>query len=519
MNKEVRVRFAPSPTGVLHIGGVRTALYNYLFAKKNNGKMILRIEDTDQSRYVADAEQYIKQSLEWCGITFDESPDLGGAFEPYRQSERKELYQDYINNLLKENKAYYAFDTPEELEAMRDRLKAVKANSLNYNSISRNTMINSLTLSNEEVEKRINANEPYVIRIKVPSKEDIRINDLVRGWVMVHSSTMDDKVLMKSDGMPTYHLANVVDDHLMKITHVIRGEEWLPSAPLHVLLYKYLGWEDSMPQFAHLPLLLKPEGNGKLSKRDAEKHGFPIFPIAWNGNDSDDELKGFKEEGFLPEAFVNFIALLGWNSGTEKELFNMKELISDFSLERINKAGAKFDYNKAIWFNQQYIKQQPSSTLAVHLIEQAKKAGHNCAQEKASNISELLKERIDVITDLYSKGAYFFESPKAYVEKVIKKKYKTSARDSLLAFAENLMEIEPLSNEAKQDCLKGVAEKNEIGVGAIMPLLRLALTGEQGGPDLMEIIQILGIQETNKRIQKAILAFDEVLKNHEQEAK
>ena len=519
MSRKVRVRFAPSPTGVLHIGGVRTALYNFLFAKKNNGKMILRIEDTDQSRYVANAEEYIRKSLAWCGIKCDESPETGGVFEPYRQSERKNLYKKYIDQLLESGKAYYAFDTPEELDTMRQRLKDAKANSLNYNSISRNTMQNSLTLSADEVTTRIQNNDPYVIRIKVPSKEDIRLNDLVRGWVLVHSSTMDDKVLMKSDGMPTYHLANVVDDHLMEISHVIRGEEWLPSAPLHVLLYKYLGWEDTMPKFAHLPLLLKPDGNGKLSKRDAQKHGFPIFPLAWQGDDSESELKGFKEEGFLSEAFVNFIALLGWNPGTEKELFNMEELISNFSIERINKAGAKFDFNKAIWFNQQYIKQQTDKTLAVELINQAKEKGQTCSSEKGIQISKLLKERIDVTTDLYTKGKYFFEAPNNYVEKVVKKKYKGKAEYILAEFSKSILDSNISTKEDIQNLLNTIAQNNESGTGAIMPLLRLAVTGEQGGPDLMEIMSILGTEETSQRIIKAIQAFDQILKTDEQEAK
>lgn len=510
MNKEVRVRFAPSPTGVLHIGGVRTALYNYLFAKKNNGKMILRIEDTDRSRYVPEAEDYIRKSLQWSGIVCDESPELGGEFAPYRQSERKEVYKEHVMRLVEEGKAYYAFDTTEELDAMRAKLKEAKANSLNYNSISRNTMKNSLTLSKEEVEQRINSGEPYVIRIKVPSKEDIRLNDLVRGWVLVHTSTMDDKVLMKSDGMPTYHLANVVDDYLMKISHVIRGEEWLPSAPLHVLLYKYLGWETSMPKFAHLPLLLKPDGNGKLSKRDAEKHGFPIFPLEWKGDSPVDELKGFKETGFIKEAFVNFIALLGWNAGTDQELFSMEELIEEFSIERINKAGAKFDYNKAIWFNQQYIKKQPADELSVHLIDQVKEAGFECSNEKALHIVDLLRERIDLISDLYVKGKYFFEAPTEYVEKVIRKKYKGQAGNVLIDFAKGIYEGKFKSNEEVQSCLSDMAEKNEMGVGAVMPLLRLSLTGEQGGPDLMSIILILGVDESSKRIKHAVSEFDKI---------
>lgn len=508
MKKEVRVRFAPSPTGVLHIGGVRTALYNYLFAKKHNGKMILRIEDTDHSRYVTDSEDYIRKSLEWCGIKLDESPQKGGEFEPYRQSERKDIYKEHVMRLVLEGKAYYAFDTPEELDAMRNKLKAAKANLLNYNSISRNIMKNSLTLSKAEVEKKINSGDPYVIRIKVPFKEDIRLNDLVRGWIMVHTSTMDDKVLLKSDGMPTYHLANVVDDYLMKITHVIRGEEWLPSVSLHILLYRYLSWESSMPKFAHLPLLLKPDGNGKLSKRDAEKHGFPIFPLEWG--EKDNLLKGFKEEGFLPESFVNFIALLGWNSGTNQELFTIEELINSFSIEKINKAGAKFDYTKALWFNQQYIKKRPIEDLSVHLINQAKQAGFDCTTQKATAITELLQNRIEVITELFEKGKYFFKPVNEYVEKIVRKKYKKLSKKVLTEFAVALKNKNNYSSVKIKECLSKITKENEMSVGEVMQLLRIAVTGEQGGPDLMDIIHILGKEESSDRILKAISKFDEI---------
>ncbi|MEQ6121169.1 glutamate--tRNA ligase [Reichenbachiella sp. MALMAid0571] len=511
MEKEVRVRFAPSPTGVLHIGGVRTALYNYLFAKKNNGKMILRIEDTDQSRYVPEAENYINESLAWCGIVPDESPLAGGPYGPYIQSERKELYKEHVNRLLEEGKAYYAFDTAEELDAMREKLKEAKANSLNYNSISRNSMKNSLTLSKEEVEQKLEAGEPYVIRIKVPPKEEIRLNDMIRGWVMVHSSTMDDKVLMKSDGMPTYHLANVVDDYLMKISHVIRGEEWLPSAPLHVLLYQYLGWEDSMPKFAHLPLLLKPDGNGKLSKRDAQKHGFPIFPLEWKVKDEDSELKGFREEGYLRDAFVNFLAFLGWNPGTEEEIFSLEQLIEEFSIERINKSGAKFDIQKAIWFNQQYIRKQPIELLASNVSRLAKEAGFDCSPEKALAIADLLRERIDLIPELLEKGIYFFTTPKSYDEKVIRKRWKGEAKNVLTYFAESLNATDQETSDGFQEKLNAAAEKNNVGAGSVMQLLRVAVSGEQGGPDLMKIMEILGTQETVSRIYSAMTEFDKII--------
>jgi len=510
MEKEVRVRFAPSPTGVLHIGGVRTALYNYLFAKKNKGTMILRIEDTDQSRYVPEAENYINESLAWCGIVPDESPSVGGPYGPYTQSQRKELYIDHVNRLLAEGKAYYAFDTAEELDAMREKLKEAKANSLNYNSISRNSMKNSLTLSKEEVEQKLKAGEPYVIRIKVPAKEEIRLNDMIRGWVMVHSSTMDDKVLMKSDGMPTYHLANVVDDYLMKISHVIRGEEWLPSAPLHVLLYQYLGWEDSMPKFAHLPLLLKPDGNGKLSKRDAQKHGFPIFPLEWKVKDEDSELKGFREEGYLKDAFVNFLAFLGWNPGTEEEIFSLDQLIEEFSIERINKSGAKFDIQKAIWFNQQYIRKQPIESLANEVSQLAQGAGFECGDEKAAAIADLLRERIDLVPELLEKGMYFFTKPKSYADKVVRKKWKGQAKSVLTDFAESLNTPKQVKADGFQDKLNAAAEKNNVGAGSVMQLLRVAVSGEQGGPDLMKIMEILGTQETVSRIHSAITEFEKI---------
>lgn len=512
MSNEVRVRFAPSPTGVLHIGGVRTALYNYLFAKKHSGKFILRIEDTDQARFVEGAEQYIKDSLAWCGIKIDEGTDQGGEYAPYKQSERKDLYKKYAQQMIDNGTAYYAFDTSEELDEMRETLKQAKANSLNYNSITRNTMKNSLTLSAEEVQQRIDTGEPYVIRIKVPPKEDIRLNDMIRGWVNVHTSTMDDKVLMKSDGMPTYHLANVVDDYLMKITHVIRGEEWLPSAPLHVLLYRYLGWEDSMPQFAHLPLLLKPDGNGKLSKRDAAKHGFPIFPMEWKVTEEDASLKGFKEEGYLSAAFVNFLVLLGWNPGTENEIFSLDELVEAFTIERVSKAGAKFDIDKAIWFNQQYIRNLNSSELATMLLEQTKTAGIECDNKKGLAIAELLQERIDFIPELLSKGRYFFETPNEYVEKVVKKKWNDVAKTVFESFSSQL-DGKELKAEDFQSDLEQTVEAHETKVGMIMQILRVAITGEAGGPDLMKVMEVLGTNEVANRIKKAINAFDQATNN------
>ena len=364
MSEKVRVRFAPSPTGALHIGGVRTALYNYLFAKKHGGDFLLRIEDTDQTRFVPGAEEYIKNSLNWLGIDPVESPWSGGDCAPYRQSERKAMYQQYAQQLINEGNAYYAFDTPKELEEMRERLTEARVVNPQYSVITRMTMKNSLTLTAEEVKAKLDAGEPYVVRLKVPKKEEVRLNDMIRGWVKVISSDIDDKILMKSDGMPTYHLANVVDDHLMRITHVIRGEEWLPSAPCHVLLYKFLGWESTMPQFAHLPLILKPDGNGKLSKRSADQLGFPIFPLDWTEPSTKEFSQGFKEKGYLPDALLNFLAFLGWNPGTEQEMFSLEELVDAFSIERINKAGTKFDIQKAQWYNQQYLRAKSELELS-----------------------------------------------------------------------------------------------------------------------------------------------------------
>src|SRR5688500_14085852 len=371
--REVRVRFAPSPTGALHIGGVRTALYNFLLARQNKGTMILRIEDTDQNRYVPGAEEYILQSLAWVGITIDEGVGVGGPYAPYRQSERKPMYKQYAQQLIDNGYAYYAFDTEQDLETMRERLKTAGVASPQYNSITRMQMRNSLTLLEDEVKALLDAQTPYVVRLKVPRKEEVRLNDMIRGWVMVHSSQIDDKVLMKSDGMPTYHLANVVDDYLMKISHVIRGEEWLPSAPLHVLLYKFLGWEKQMPEFAHLPLLLKPDGNGKLSKRDADRLGSPIFRLTWQDPETKEVATGYKEAVYLPEAFINFLAFLGWNPGTTQEIFSIEELVQEFSLERINKAGARFDILKAQWYNQHYLRQKPFEELADFLLESLRK--------------------------------------------------------------------------------------------------------------------------------------------------
>lgn len=501
----VRVRFAPSPTGALHIGGVRTALFNYLFAKKNNGSFILRIEDTDQTRYVAGAEDYITDSLAWCGLDFDESPEKGGDFGPYRQSERKNIYSEYAQKLIEEGNAYYAFDTPEELAAMRERLKENRVLNPQYDTLTRTSMKNSLTLSKEEVAQKLEDGEPYVIRVKVPEKEEVRLNDIVRGWVMVHTEALDDKVIMKSDGMPTYHLANVVDDYLMKITHVIRGEEWLPSAPLHVLLYQFLGWEDKIPQFGHLPLILKPDGNGKLSKRAADKAGFPIFPIDWLDHKTQEYTKGFRESGFIPEALVNFLAFLGWNPGTEQELFSLEELTQCFSIERINKAGTKFDYEKIKWFNQQYIKTLDESVLAKKTIADLEDIYEiKCDEGKAQQIVKLLKERITFIDEFATKSLILFSPPTDYDEKAVRKKWNEDTPKALNAFVIALEGAKSVDAEKVKALFWESLEAAGYKPGQFMQMLRVALTGESSGPDLMPIIEILGPEETINRINKAI---------------
>ncbi len=502
--RDVRVRFAPSPTGALHIGGVRTALYNYLLARQHRGTMILRIEDTDQGRYVPGAEQYIIDALTWAGITIDEGVSKGGPHAPYRQSERKPLYKQYAQQLIDHGRAYYAFDSAEELEAMRERLKDVAGANPQYGSQTRLQMVNSLTLSAEEVGKRLNAGAPYVIRLLVPGNEEIHLTDLIRGEVTVHSSTIDDKVLMKSDGMPTYHLANVVDDYLMKISHVIRGEEWLPSAPLHVLLYRYLGWEQDMPQFAHLPLLLKPDGNGKLSKRDADKMGFPIFPLNWTDPASGELAQGFRERGYLPDALINFLAFLGWNPGTEQELFSMDQLIQAFSIERIGKAGARFDIQKAQWFNQQYLKIKPDSDLMTGFMDSVVAAGHSCTPDKAAKIIHALKERVTFPQDFWEQGKIFFVAPTTYDSQLVAKKWNADAAKVLGAYADELEGATVITAESAKALLESVAMKLNIKPGQILQVLRMTITGGSSGPDLMATLEILGNAESARRIRNAI---------------
>lgn len=505
MNKEVRVRFAPSPTGALHIGGVRTALYNYLFAKKTGGKFLLRIEDTDQNRFVPGAEEYIKESLDWLGIAPDESPWNPGDCGPYRQSERKPMYMQYAMDLIQKGHAYYAFDTPDELDAMRERLTAARVVSPQYNSITRTQMKNSLTLPEDEVKERLASREPYVIRVKIPRKEEVRLNDMIRGWVLVHSNSLDDKVLMKSDGMPTYHLANIVDDHLMKITHVIRGEEWLPSAPLHVLLYKYFGWEDTMPQFAHLPLLLKPDGNGKLSKRDAEKHGFPIFPLDWSDPNTGDTISGFREAGYLPDAFLNFLSFLGWNPGDHRELFTLEELVEAFSVERIGKSGTKFDINKAKWFNEQYLRAKTDEELAAYLIADVEKEGLSVDANKAAQIAHVVKERATFPSDLWKEGRFMLIAPSEFDQDIASKKWNADADTVLGTYREKLLQFSGEFNpETAKSILETASEENGIKPGKIMQAIRLAVTGVGAGPELMPVFNIIGKEELIKRISFAL---------------
>jgi glutamyl-tRNA synthetase len=497
---QVRVRFAPSPTGALHIGGVRTALYNYLFAKKSGGKMLLRIEDTDQTRFVPGAEAYIMEALNWVGIKIDEGHGVGGPEESYRQSERMPIYKKYADQLLADGMAYYAFDTAEELEAMRKRLEEAKVYNPSYNAVTRMQMTNSLTLSADEVKRRLDAGEAYVIRLKVPVKEEIRFKDIVRDWVTVHSSVIDDKVLLKSDGMPTYHLANVVDDHLMGITHVIRGEEWLPSAPLHVLLYRSLGLEKTMPQFAHLPLLLKPEGNGKLSKRDALAGGFPIFPLDWQDPSSGENTTGFRESGYLPEALVNFLAFLGWNPGTDQEIFSMDELVEAFDLEKIHKAGARFDINKAKWFNQQYLKAIPDETLSQTLANQT-----NISIERASKLVKLMKDRVTFLQEVISETVFLNEIPAQYDADATASKWNDDAKRAMPVIKTALAAIEGdfVSEKIHDAVFKGLEEAG-FKPGKVMAAMRLAITGLAKGPDLMLSMEIIGQAGCLERIDKAV---------------
>jgi glutamyl-tRNA synthetase len=494
----IRVRFAPSPTGPLHMGGVRTALYNYLFAKKNNGSFILRIEDTDQTRFVEGAEEYILDALKWCGIEPDESPVHGGDFGPYRQSDRKAMYRPYAEQLIDSGNAYYAFDTSEELDEMRNQAKKMKMPNWQYNSISRMSMKNSLTLPENEVEEMLEKGVPYVIRFKMPRNEDVRFEDIVRGWVVVNTNNLDDKILFKSDGMPTYHMANIVDDHTMKISHVIRGEEWLPSAPLHVLLYEAFGWK--APRFAHLPLLLRPDGNGKLSKRDGDRLGFPVFPTNWTTKEGE-LYSGYREQGYFKGAFLNMLAFLGWNPGTEQEIFNLKELVDAFSLERVSKAGAKFDADKTRWFQQQYLRSKDNAELA-QLVRKIQTTDKD--DSYLQTVCELMKERATFVKDIIEDGSYFFQKPLDYDNKTIRKKWKEDTTIIMENWILKLKDLPNFDSASIEIAFKDYLAEIEKGIGAVLPAFRVLITGKGMGPSMFEIASLLGKEEVIQRMEVGI---------------
>ncbi|MEJ6981186.1 glutamate--tRNA ligase [Pedobacter sp. P351] len=500
MSSKVRVRFAPSPTGGLHLGGVRTVLFNYLFARNQGGDFILRIEDTDQSRYVSGAEEYIIECLKWCGIVPDEGPGFGGEYGPYRQSERKALYREYAEKLVADGYAYYAFDTPEELEKKRAELP-----NFQYGHAHRNEMRNSISLNQTEVRELLEKETPHVIRIKVPQNETISFDDMIREEVSFETSLVDDKVLLKADGMPTYHLAVVVDDYLMKITHAFRGEEWLPSAPVHLLLWKYLGWEDSMPQWAHLPLILKPDGHGKLSKRDGARLGFPVYAMNWTDAKSNELTEGFREIGFLPEAFINLLAMLGWNDGTDQELFSMDELIKKFSIDRVNKSGAKFDFEKAKWYNAEWIKKLDSQSLKGKVLEVFRSDGISVADEnKLSVVIDLVKDRCILLTDFITQAGYFFSVPKEYDLGSVLPKWNTDKASFFVAYNEILNAINDHSPTNLEVSFKALAEEKGLKVGDVMLPFRIMLVGGKFGPAVFEIASLLGKEETIGRIKKGI---------------
>ena len=499
MSKKVRVRFAPSPTGPLHIGGVRTALFNYLFAKKHGGDFVLRIEDTDQTRFVEGAEEYIVEALNWLNIPFDEGVGKEGGYGPYRQSERKHLYKEYAEQLIASGNAYYAFDTSEELNGLRKKYEAEKKTFI-YNWHNREKLNNSLSLTSEEVNVKLESGENYVIRFKTPTNETLHLKDIIRGDVQIESNVLDDKVLFKSDGMPTYHLANIVDDHLMEITHVIRGEEWLPSMALHILLYRSLGW--NTPEFAHLPLIMKPVGKGKLSKRDGDKMGFPVFPLEWKTADGD-LFSGYREDGYLPEAVINMLSLLGWNPGTEQEIFSLEELIKAFDLDRVNKAGAKFDPDKTKWFQHHYLQQETDENLAVSFSELLNAKNISTSLDVTKVVS-LLKERATFVSDLWDLGDFFFVAPESYNEKASRKAFKEDTPEILKNVIELLNDTSEFSSEAILEKIKGWITTQEMGFGKVMMPLRLALVGEMKGPDVFDIASVLGKEETISRIEKAI---------------
>ena len=511
--EKVRVRFAPSPTGALHIGGVRTALYNYLFARKHGGVFILRIEDTDQTRYVPGAEAYIIESLRWLGLLPDEGPGFGGNYGPYRQSERKDIYRQYAQQLIEAGQAYYAFDTPEELEAAREAAKAAGNHTWKYDAAARSSMQNSLTLPPAEVESRLASGDPDVVRLLVPADETIRFQDLIRGDVSFQGTELDDKVILKSDGMPTYHLANIVDDRLMEVTHVIRGEEWLSSTAHHVLLYRFLGWEREMPAFAHLPLILKPSGKGKLSKRDGDKLGMPVFPLSWEGETESDSFTGFREFGFDPRAVLNFLAFLGWNPGTEQEIFSLEELGQAFSIEGIGKAGARFDFDKAKWFNQQYIMATPDEELAKAVRPIIEAHGHRPDDAFLTAFCGLMKERVVLYPDFWTNAYYFFEDVREFDQKTIRKKWRPESRPLFEQLRDRLRAAGP---EAWADeagvklTVETFMQDNELKFGDVLPILRVALSGTMQGPAIFPMMVLLGKEEVSRRLDLAYEVFDNV---------
>ncbi|MBL55826.1 MAG: glutamate--tRNA ligase [Flavobacteriales bacterium] len=495
---KVRVRYAPSPTGPQHVGGIRTALYNYLFAKKLGGDVVLRIEDTDEKRFVEGAEQYIIESIKWCGFDFDEGVHKGGPFGPYKQSERKDIYLKYSQQLIDDGKAYYAFDTSDELHVKRVAFEKEKKN-FKYDFSTRDSMRNSLVLSDDEVQNLLNKDVPYTVRFKIEPDNIIVVDDMVRGEVRFNSSELDDKIIFKSDGMPTYHLANIVDDHLMEISHVIRGEEWLPSAPLHVAIYEAFGWNS--PKFAHLPLLLKPTGKGKLSKRDGDAGGFPVFPLEWKDQQTGDISKGYREEGYYPEAFLNIMAFLGWNPGTEQEMFSLSELIQTFDIQKVNKSGAKFDPDKAKWYNQQYLVRKSDDEIVHDLRADLAKRGIETSINLSSVVRQM-KERIVFVKDIYSSAQYFFESPTVFDPKTVKKKWKDNSAEIVTDIAAVFDKIVDFRADNLEASFKKYLEEKELGFGIAMIALRLSITGKGGGPSLFEIAEIIGKNETLKRLKE-----------------
>ena len=500
MDRKVRVRFAPSPTGALHIGGVRTALYNYLFARQHGGDLVFRIEDTDSTRFVPGAEEYILESFRWLGIKFDEGVSFGGDKGPYRQSERRDIYKKYVEQLLDVGKAYLAFDTPEELEAKRAEI-----NNFQYDASTRMSMRNSLSLSKEEVDELIADGKQYVVRFKIEPGIDVHVYDLIRGEVVIKSDILDDKVLYKSaDELPTYHLANIVDDHLMDISHVIRGEEWLPSAPLHVLLYEAFGWKDTMPQFAHLPLLLKPEGKGKLSKRDGDRLGFPVYPLEWHDPKTEEVSSGYRESGYFPEAVVNFLALLGWNPGTEQELFTLDELVEAFDISRCSKAGAKFDFQKCIWFNHEYILHKSNEEIAELFAPIVANNGVEESLARVTEVVSMMKDRVNFVKELWPLCSFFFIAPTSYDEKVKKKRWKEFSPQQMTELRDVLASLDDFSIESQEAAVHKWIEEKEYKLGDVMNAFRLCLVGEGKGPGMFDISAFLGKEETLHRLEVAL---------------